>query len=63
MVNQFNYDFNERIVEDRPEKSTEGQRFTQLVSSTVKESNERYEIGLPFRDPAVRLPNNKVQAK
>ena len=63
MVNQFNYDFNERIVEDKPEKSREDQRFMQLVSSTVKRSNERYEIGLPFRDPAVRLPNNKVQAK
>ena len=63
MVNQYNYDFNERIVKDKPEKSREDQRFMQLVSSTVRRSNERYEIGLPFRDRAVRLPNNKVQAK
>ena len=63
LVQQFNYEFNERIADERLENSSEDNLFLQLVSSTVKRSEGHYEIGLPFKTSSLRLPNNKKQAQ
>ena len=50
LVNMYNHDFNERTVDDKPEKSVEDQRFLEIASSTIEHNNGHYEIGLPLKD-------------
>jgi hypothetical protein len=63
LVNMFNHDFSERTVDDQPEKSVEDKQFLAAVSSTIKYNNGHYEIGLPLKNPDVKMPNNKVRAE
>ena len=63
LVQMYNHDFNEKTVDDQPEKSVEDQRFMDSVTSTIQYSDGHYEIGLPLKNPNMRMPNNKVQAE
>ncbi|XP_071486966.1 uncharacterized protein [Diadema antillarum] len=58
----FNQDFNERIIDDKEEKSQEDLIFIKKVEQSMKLEDGHYEIALPFRRDDVKLPNNKLQA-
>ena len=59
----YNYDFTERIIEDKPEKSLKDKKFLADVSESIKFAHGHYEIGLPLKDKAIQFPNNKSQAQ
>ena len=63
LQNLFNHDFNERIIEDRPEKSKQDEIFTQKVESSIRKIGDHYEIALPLKEDEVRMPNNRPQAE
>ena len=63
LVNMYNHDFNERTVDDKPEKSVEDQRFLEIASSTIEHNNGHYEIGLPLKDRNMKMPNNRARAE
>lgn len=63
LVDMFNHDFNEKTVDDQPEKSVEDKRFMESVSSTIKYTDGHYEIGLPLRERDIKMPNNKARAE
>ena len=60
--NSMNYDFPERIVDDRQENSLEDKKFLELVRESICYEDGHYTIGLPFRDENAQLPNNATQA-
>ena len=63
LVNMYNHDFNERTVDDKPEKSVGDQRFLEIASSTIEHNNGHYEIGLPLKDRNMKMPNNRARAE
>ena len=63
LVNHFNYDFSERMVDDVQEYSQEDRQFIDSVSRSIELKDGHYSIGLPFKDRNVQMPNNKGQAE
>ena len=62
LVQLYNQDFTERIIDDKPEKSIQDKQFLMDVNNTIRFSDGHYEVGLPFKNETVQLPNNKGQA-
>ncbi|XP_030854473.1 uncharacterized protein LOC115929512 [Strongylocentrotus purpuratus] len=59
----FNQDFNERIINDKQEKSQEDLSFIKKVEKSIKQQDDgHFEIGLPMKREEVKLPNNRSQA-
>ncbi len=56
---QFKSDFPESNIDEQPAMSREDQRFVEFVSSSAKQVEGHYQIGLPLRNIDIRLPNNK----
>jgi len=61
--NQFNHDFNERIIDDILENSREDKQFIDIVSQSTHFKDGHYVVSLPFRSDNVRMPNNRKQAE
>ncbi|XP_006819072.1 uncharacterized protein LOC102802310 [Saccoglossus kowalevskii] len=58
----INLDFPERVIDDKQEMSQEDKKFMHKAESSLRYANGHYEIGLPFREDSVSLPDNKRQA-
>ena len=63
LTNHFNHDFNESTIDDKPEHSREDYMFMNSVKSSVEHRDGHYQIGLPFRNHNVQMPNNRSQAE
>ena len=48
----FNQDFNERLIDDKPEKSKEDLLFTKKVENSIRVVDGHFEIALPLRHDA-----------
>ena len=59
----YNMDFNERIIQDTPQKSMEDKQFMTAVTNSIKCENGHYTIGLPLKEPEVEFPDNRPQAE
>ncbi|KAJ8385862.1 hypothetical protein AAFF_G00179280 [Aldrovandia affinis] len=60
---QFKYDFPENAQGEQLEMSKEDQLFMDRVSYSVKLVNGHYSIGLPLKNKAVKMPNNRALAE
>ncbi|XP_054763530.2 uncharacterized protein LOC129270153 [Lytechinus pictus] len=58
----FNQDFNERIIEEKQEKSQEDKVFMNKVEHSIKLQDGHYEIALPLKREDIKLPSNRPQA-
>ena len=63
LENYFQQDFNNHILDDKPEKSREDRRFMNTVTANVEQNDGHYEIAAPFRQQGVEIPNNRPQAE
>ena len=64
LVDLYNQDFSERLVDDQPEKSIKDKQFLKDVEETVKLTKERhYQIDLPLQDKKRIFPSNIQQAE
>ena len=61
LMQSFNYDFPERLIEDKRNNSIEDNVFMQQVESSIHFEDEHYYVSLPFRDKDIKLPNNSQQ--
>ncbi|KAL4008191.1 hypothetical protein ACER0C_002043 [Sarotherodon galilaeus] len=59
LMQQLNYDFPEKASEEKQEMSREDIMFMDSVNGTVERINGHYSIGLPLRNKAVKMPNNR----
>ena len=59
LVQQFNHDFPEKASEEKHEMSREDIQFMDSVTETAKKVDGHYSIGLPLRNKAVKMPNNR----
>lgn len=59
----INLDFPERAIDDKREWSQEDKIFMEKVSESLQREKGHFQIGLPFREIDVNLPNNKAQAE
>ena len=58
-----NMDFPENVIQDQKELSQEDHLFMDKVNaSIIHQPDDHYEIGLPFRDDNIVLPDNIYQA-
>ena len=55
----INYDFPERAIDHKRELSRENKEFMEKTSESIKFKDGHYEIGMPFRDENVKLPDNR----
>ena len=56
-------DIMDSLVNVKEELSVDQRRFVESVTETTKLlENQHYEIGLPVKNPNLKLPNNRVQA-
>ena len=62
LTSQFNYDFSERIAEEKPEKSRDDRTFLQQLDKSAKLVNGHYETALPLKQEDTCMPNNKELA-
>ncbi|XP_077978758.1 uncharacterized protein LOC144434177 [Glandiceps talaboti] len=58
----INLDFPECTIDDKRERSQEDKQFTKMVKETTNFIDGHYQIGLPFRNKDMKLPNNEGQA-
>ncbi|XP_038154235.1 uncharacterized protein LOC119791920 [Cyprinodon tularosa] len=63
LIQQYNTDFPERVYDDKEEMSQEDKLFMKSVQSTTKFKDGHYSVGLPLRDKAVKMPNNRCVAE
>ncbi|XP_030841821.1 uncharacterized protein LOC115924137 [Strongylocentrotus purpuratus] len=63
LITMFNHDFSERVADDKPEKSREDQRFLREMKRSTEHIDGHYQVGLPFKDRNVVMPNNRPQAE
>lgn len=59
MLQHFNRDFNERVIEDVSEHSKEDKQFMKIVENSVHMENGHYVMSLPFKNENCKMPNNK----
>ena len=59
MERMFKNDFNEPMVASRTAMSVEDRRALAQMEGSVKIVNGHYQMGLPWRQKSVRLPNNR----
>ncbi|KAL0175038.1 hypothetical protein M9458_031006, partial [Cirrhinus mrigala] len=59
--NQYNHDFNERVMEEKG-LSREDKKFMDIVERSITLKDNHYQLKLPFKKD-VRLPNNFSVAK
>ena len=57
----LNFDFPERVIDDKREWSHEDNLFMKKMDSSCKMVEGHYQIGLPFKNE-VNLPNNSIMA-
>lgn len=57
----MNFDFPERLIDDKRENSVEDNCFLEQVNNTILFENGHYSIALPFKDKNIRFPNNISQ--
>ena len=62
MKSSTELDFPEVTLADKKEFSVEDKIFLDKVNSTIRLTDGHYEIGLPFREEHVHLPDNRKQA-
>ncbi|KAJ8037714.1 hypothetical protein HOLleu_18605 [Holothuria leucospilota] len=62
LTSQFNHDFNERISDEKLEKSRDDHLFLHQLEKSTKMVNGHYETALPLKDENVCMPNNKALA-
>jgi hypothetical protein len=60
---QFNYDFSERIIDDKEEHSQDDKLFLERVEQSIRFEDGHNIMGLPFRSDDVSMPNNRRQAE
>jgi hypothetical protein len=63
LVNLYNQDFTERLVEDTPQRSRDDQRFINIVEKSIQLKDGHYEMSLPLRNRNETFPNNQVMAE
>ncbi|XP_072014570.1 uncharacterized protein [Amphiura filiformis] len=63
LVDLYNHDFNERTIEDRPQKSVEDKRFMDMVEKSIQLKDGHYQIKLPLSNQEIKFPNNKPMAE
>ncbi|XP_074641192.1 uncharacterized protein LOC141898938 [Tubulanus polymorphus] len=54
----IDFDFPERIAEDKKQWSVEDHKFMTMMESNVKIENGQYQLPMPWRDKNLRFPNN-----
>ena len=59
MERMFRNDFNEPLVASKTAMSVEDRRALAQMEGSVKIVNGHYQLGLPWRQKSVRLPNNR----
>ncbi|XP_071133077.1 uncharacterized protein [Mytilus edulis] len=59
----MNFDFPERIIDDKRENSVDDNSFLDYVNKNIHFEKGQYYIPLPFRDSNVKLPNNASQGQ
>ncbi|CAG2202327.1 unnamed protein product [Mytilus edulis] len=59
----MNFDFPERIIDDKRENSVDDNSFLDYVNKNIHFEKGQYYIPLPFRDSNVKLPNNVSQGQ
>ncbi|XP_072020402.1 uncharacterized protein [Amphiura filiformis] len=58
-----NAEFNERIIDDKPERSVSEGQFLNRVEASIKYVDGHYQVGFPLKDDDMKLPNNIHQAE
>ena len=58
VLQQYNYDFSERIIDDIPENLKEDNEFMNVVENSIKKENGHYCMKLPLK-ACCKMPNNK----
>lgn len=59
----MNFDFPERLIDDKKENSVEDNCFLQQVENSIHLKNYHCSIALPFREQNIVLPNNSTQCQ
>ena len=62
LIEMYNQDYTELVVDDKPERSMENHKFMSIVEDTIKLKDGNYEIGLPLRNRDMVFPDNKRMA-
>ena len=62
LVQQFNQDFPERGCDEKQEMSHEDKQFMDSVTASAYHADGHHYIGLPKKNPAVIMPNNRSAA-
>lgn len=63
LVKQYNHDFSERSVDEKPEMSREDLKFLEIMKSSANLTDGHYGLKLPFREENVSMPNNRHVAE
>ncbi|KAJ8379740.1 hypothetical protein SKAU_G00005180 [Synaphobranchus kaupii] len=63
LIQQYNRDFSELAYNEKQEHSFEDKKFLQVVNDSVTKKEGHYEIGLPFHQDNICLPNNRNMAE
>ena len=63
LANYFNQEFSERTIDDEPERSAEDKRFMDMMATNAKYEDGHYQVPLPFRNPGVKMPDNRSVAE
>ena len=63
LVNLYNQEFTERVIEDIPQRSRDDQQFMDIVEESIQLKDGHYEMPLPLRNRNETFPNNKVMAE
>jgi len=59
----YDTDFTENARDSRSEWSVNDKKFISLVENSVQMVDGHFQIGLPFKNPSLPVPNNKSQAE
>ena len=62
-IRQYNQDFVEQHCDEQTEMSVEDKQFMEIMSNSAVLKDGHYHLRLPFRNPDVRMPNNKQVAQ
>ena len=63
LANYFNQELSERTIDDEPERSAEDKRFMDMMATNAKYEDGHYQVPLPFRNPGVKMPDNRSVAE
>nr|XP_006811381.1 PREDICTED: uncharacterized protein LOC102802724 [Saccoglossus kowalevskii] len=59
LVEFFNHEFSERVIDDKPEDSVEDKKFMKMMETECHLVKGHYQLPLPFRDRNHVVPNNR----